>query len=107
MGSIWDAIANLVKEVLGPLFSIFDDTSLEDEVEKVREITVGLCGFLPTVESVTQMLQASNPIVSGVMAIARAICQAVSDEKPGVMLAIHKPRPTVNGVNVEGDWVQK
>ena len=104
MGSILDLIAEAIKEVLGPLFSIFKGTPIEDEVEKVREITVGLCGFLPTVDSVTQMLQASNPIVRGVVNIAKAICAAVSsDTARGLVM---RPK-TVNGIKIEGEWVKK
>jgi PBP1b-binding outer membrane lipoprotein LpoB len=80
-----------------------------DQVAKIREFTVRLCSFMPSVQSVTAILAAANPAVTGTLQIATAICDAVSDTPvppPGVAsLKSDGECPKVNDVCVEGEWV--
>lgn len=94
----------------------------QTQVQKVREFAVRLCGFLPSVNSVAAILAASNPQVSGTLAVATAICDAVAEKPPVETPAVHrgslvwptiliqvqdKPKdcPQVNGVCVDGEWI--
>jgi hypothetical protein len=72
-------------------------------VNKVREGTVMLCGFLPTVETVVALIAVQNPAIMTAMGIARKICAAVSPTK-GTMKTNLKP-PMVDGVKIEGEFV--
>lgn len=71
-----------------------------------------MCGFVPTVTSVTAMLGAPNPAVVGVGAVALAICRVMTARKSGTMAMARAagspskslPPPYVNGVPVEGKW---
>lgn len=74
-----------------------------DAVAKVRALTEKICAFLPTASSVAAMLAANNPAVSGVTAIANAICEAVSRKS----MAPDAACPMVNGVCVEGDFKKR
>lgn len=77
--------------------------SFDDDVQKVRDLTVKVCGFLPTVGTVLAILKASNPAVMGVVAVAAAICEAV---KPKPVAALAALPPAVNGVKIEGEFVK-
>jgi len=83
-----------------------------NQVEQVRAYTVQICRFLPTVASVTAIINAANPNAAGAMHIATAICAAVSQESsiiwtPSIMPVQDAPKdcPKVNGVCVEGEFV--
>lgn len=99
-----DMIADAILGVFSWVFKWFGDT---DEVKSVQEKVVALCGFLPTATSVAAMLGAPGAAITGVSAIATAICQAVSATRV-VTLANLKSAGygTVNGVPIEGDWIK-
>lgn len=78
--------------------------SLMDNVKAVQAATTKACSYLPTVASVSAMLTANNPTVIGVSAIAGAICNAVT-KPPNVLGLKAEECPEVNGVCVEGDFV--
>lgn len=102
-----DTIANLILGVIPWILSLFGH---RDDVKAVQEKVVGMCGFLPTAASVAAMLSAGNPVVTGVVGVATAICQAVTaaQQQPGLALASFKNGfGTVNGVPIEGDFVGK
>lgn len=74
----------------------------DDVVQQVRDITVATCKFLPTVGTVLDILAGGQ--LSGPLAIAAAICQAVAPQ------AYAAPRrstaPVVQGVKVRGRFVR-
>ena len=74
-------------------------------VKAVRESTVLLCGFLPTVETVVSLIAVQNPAVMTAMGIARKICAAVSPLK-GAMPIMAPDRPVVDGVKIEGEFIK-
>lgn len=79
--------------------------SFDDDVSKIRDLTVKVCGFLPTVGTVISILKASNPAVMGVVAVATAICEAVKP-KPAATVGLLTLPPAVNGVPIEGEFVK-
>jgi hypothetical protein len=86
--------------------SLFEgEGSLENRVKEIQGYTVELCKYLPTAQSVTAIVTASNPAVSGGFAIAQAICVAVTRQASSATL--YKDHcPMVNGVCVEGVHVE-
>lgn len=101
-----DTVTDMILGIVPWFLSMFGH---RDDVKAVQEAVVNLCGFLPTATSVAAMLSAGNPVVTGVMGIATAICQAVSaaQAQPGLALASFKVGyGTVNGVPIEGDFIK-
>lgn len=80
-------------------------TELDGQVSKVQVLTVKLCKFLPTASSVAAILTANNPAVVGVSAVATAICGAVT-RRSHSLLGDAAPKPEVNGIVVEGEYVK-
>lgn len=74
-------------------------------VKAVRDKTVELCGFLPTVETVLALLAVSHPGVATAVVVARKICGAVTKSKM-TLLAGNAPI-IVDGVVIEGEFVNK
>lgn len=99
-----DTIADTILGVVPWLLGMFGH---RDDVKAVQERVVEMCGFLPTANSVAAMLSAGNPVVTGVMGIATAICQAVSStRRTGLsLIAMRSGLGEVNGVPIEGDFV--
>lgn len=100
---------DMIAEMIGaPIIWLLRLFGHRDDVKAVQDKAVALCGFLPTAASVAAMLAASNPIVTGVIGIATAICQAVSaSQAPGLSLTSMRGLGTVNGVPIEGSFVGK
>jgi hypothetical protein len=87
--------------------SLFEgEGSLENRVKEIQGYTVELCKYLPTAQSVTAIVTASNPAVSGGFAVAQAICVAVTRQASKATL-YKDSCPKVNGVCVEGDYIEK
>lgn len=81
---------------------------ISEQIAKVRNYAVQICGFLPTATSVHGMLVSQNPEITGLFALARAICDvAVSGETPPLGLLNMDPKecPKINGVCVEGSFI--
>ena len=99
-----DSIAAAITGIIPWFLSMFGH---RDDVKAVQDRVVSTCGFLPTAASVAAMLSAGNPVVTGVVGIATAICQAVSASvsAPGLTLIGNKPG-TVNGVVIEGEFIK-
>lgn len=87
-------------------------TEPDKAVSAVIRAVEMMCGFVPTVASVTAMLGAPNPAVVGVGAVALAICRVVTAYKGGTTAMARAagspgtslPPPYVNGIPVEGKW---
>lgn len=71
-------------------------------ITTAQQTAVAVCGFLPTVETVANILAAGNPLLATGSAIADAICAAV--KRPGA--APNGTPPTVAGVAVLGNRVR-
>jgi hypothetical protein len=98
-----NAITELVSQLVGWVLSFFGD---DERVKKVQELVVVGCGFLPTAASVAAMLAAPNPVVTGVLGVATAICQAIN--RPPIQLVALADFPIlgeVNGIPIDGDFV--
>lgn len=100
--NIYEVIADTIRAMLEPLLYFFGG---DPRVQAVRERVAEMCGFLPTVTSVSAMLAAANPTVTGVIGIATAICQAVTTSS-AMNFALSSTLGTVNGVPIEGDWIK-
>ena len=101
-----DMIADLI---LGTFSWFFKWFGHRDDVKAVQDKVASLCGFLPTAASVAAMLGAPGAAVTGVTAIATAICQAVSAARaaPGLTLArFNTGYGQVNGVPIEGEFIK-
>lgn len=81
---------------------------VDDPIEIARVTTVQLCGFLPTVDTVTKILAVGNPSLNTGISVAYAICAAVSHFKAKQAFVGTTPdaAPQVDGVMVEGEWVK-
>lgn len=95
--SIADTIGSFIQWLLGLFGS-------DDRVKKIQELVVVGCGFLPTATSVAGILAAPNPAVTGIIAVAVAICHAVKSP-PIQGLADLGVYGEVNGVPIEGTFV--
>ena len=74
-------------------------------IEQVRQAAVAVCGFLPTVDTVGQIILAGNPAFITASAIANGICAAVANVPP---LSARKGAapPTVAGVVIHGRFIR-
>lgn len=70
-------------------------------VSSIQQAAVLACGFLPTAQTVADILAAGNSLISTVSAVAQAICAAVGTK--GVRKG--GAAPTVNGVVIHGKFV--
>lgn len=84
-----------------------DAAKLAAEVTKVQTLTASACRFVPTAASVASILTAGNPAVVGAGAVATAICQAVTGSRPLGLVGGGIPQPEVNGIVVEGEFLDQ
>jgi phosphohistidine phosphatase SixA len=76
-------------------------------VKAVRDSTVLLCGFLPTVETVVALVAVQNPAVMTAMGIARKICAAVTSAPKTGRIGLMSAPVIVDGIVIEGEFVGK
>jgi hypothetical protein len=69
-------------------------------VSQVQSTTNAVCAFIPTAETVANIVATGNPIVATADAVANAICDAVRPKTTGRLRA--PGPPTVAGVVVHG-----
>jgi hypothetical protein len=79
-------------------------TTLNFETQ-IQQAAVGLCGYLPSVESVAAIVAANNPLLALPEAVANAICAAVQPAATAKAGAA-APAPMVAGVAVTGKFVK-
>jgi len=79
-------------------------TGKSSKVEAIRQVTAAMCGFLPTAETVLNILALNNPALLLAEQIGAAICRAVT---PSKTLGLVSELPQVGGVPVEGEWVRR
>lgn len=91
---------------LGGCGVVTSEMTMAEKVKAVQTRAVELCAYLPQAHAVVAMLSAANPAVTGVGAVAQAICTAVtswsSNSKSGTLTT---ECPRVNGVCVVGTYV--
>jgi hypothetical protein len=90
--------------LLGGCTTTGTSTSTADIIAQVRQTTVAVCGFLPTIDTVAQILAAGNPSVMIAGTIANAICAAVTATTPPARR--RGAVPTVSGVVIHGRFVR-
>lgn len=78
-------------------------------VLKIQAAVVRSCGYLPMAETIVALVLMGNPAVTVVSAVANKVCAAV--KKPPSLLTSglvggEKPKPTVDGVEIEGEWIK-
>jgi hypothetical protein len=81
----------------------------DQDVEDIRLATVRLCGFMPTVATVVNILALGRPTMLAATGVATAICVALTRKKQeqasGVATLVDTP-PMIEGVVIEGEWVK-
>ena len=77
-------------------------TGTSTVITQIQSTAVAICGFLPTVTTVANILANGNPIVTSITDVASVICAAVTPKaaRRGAVI------PTVNGVTVRGRFVR-
>jgi hypothetical protein len=83
-------------------------SSENETVKAVRDATVILCGFLPTVETVAALIAVNNPAMAATAApavlIAKKICTAVKAPRMQSLLG-GDAQIIVDGIVIEGEFV--
>ena len=79
--------------------------TLDTVVAQARKISVAVCGFLPTVSTVANIIRAGDPLIQTSEAVANAICGAVT--QPQSLMIGPRPVPVVAGVVVKGKFVRR
>lgn len=75
-------------------------------IDQVRAATSAACAFLPTAETVANILATGNPLVSTASTIADAICNAVKPKLVSGKLR-RATAPSVLGVPVHGKFLTR
>jgi nitrous oxide reductase accessory protein NosL len=73
------------------------------QIEIIQTAATTACRFLPTAETVANIIAAGDPRLASASAIARAICDAVAPST-GVG-TLFRAVPTVGGVVVRGEFI--
>ena len=87
------------------------NVQVDQVVAGVQAGAVTACGFLPTVETVTDIFLSGNPIYSTVSGITKAICAAIKPKaQVGLGRGVSRSEPAVmvapgNSVPVKGTFV--
>ena len=80
--------------------------SAQSLAQKAIEATVAVCGFLPTIDTVTSIILAGNPAYTTASAIANGICAAVTSRQVSPTTG-RRATPIVAGVVIHGKFVPK
>jgi hypothetical protein len=91
---------------LGSLLGV--TTTNTDEVVKIQAAAVRACGFLPTMETVLDLMAVVTPVPGMSMAtvIAKKICFAVNNaNKISSLVGDKKLKPMIDGVEIEGEFI--
>lgn len=79
----------------------------DDPVEAAQNAAVSICKFLPTAETVADILKAGDPKLATAKAVAQAICNTItSNGAPAGVVTLFKAPPTVDGVVIRGKRVE-
>lgn len=73
------------------------------QIESVQSAVTAGCQFLPTAETVADIIATGDPRLATASALARAICAALAPAAPTGIATLFKAPPTVNGVVIRGE----
>lgn len=76
-------------------------------VTDVQSAAKAACRFLPTAETVADIIATGDSRLSTASAIARAICAALDPQTPAGIMTLYKAAPTLNGVVIRGEFVKE
>ena len=84
--------------------------TMDQAIKWVQDRTVQICSYLPAATSAAQVILATNATLEATLeSIANAICTAVANwqeqTKQSTINSIVMPCPTVNGICIEGQFV--
>ncbi len=74
-------------------------------ITQAQQIAVQVCGFLPTVATITDIFLSGNAAYQSAEAIAKAICGAITPSKLS-QARKRAVRPSVGGVAIDGKFVR-
>lgn len=77
-------------------------SQVTDVINKAQQVATQICGFVPTINTITNILSLGNPTLTTATSIAQAVCSAVTQRSA----RRNAPRPNVQGVIVEGHFVR-
>lgn len=83
------------------LFSSVDFSKVDDVLKKSAEV----CGYLPTIQTVLNILAIGNPALSTASGIATAICSALHGPRPQTLTG-ERSKPEIEGVTIEGSFIK-
>lgn len=72
------------------------------QIEAVQSAATAACQFLPTAETVADIIASGDPRLPTASAMARAICAALVPAPSGIRTLV-APVPAVNGVVIRGE----
>ena len=75
------------------------------KVTDVQSAARATCRFLPTAETVADLLEVDDSRFTTASAIAAAICAALNPQTPAGVMTLFKAAPTVGGVVIRGQYV--
>lgn len=78
----------------------------DDTVAKAQAAAKAACSFLPTAETIADIIAVNDPRLATGTAIANAICNALNPETPAGVMTLFKASPTVDGVVIRGERVE-
>lgn len=91
--------------VLGGCPSITTNPTPQLNIQSVQSIAVAACAFLPTADTVANLIAANVPALNTAEAIAAAICAAVVPKAGAPRLSVPpSAAPTVDGVVIYGGF---
>lgn len=77
----------------------------DDPVSAAQNAAKAACKYLPTAETVADIIKVGDPRLATAKAIANAICDAINPQTPAGIMTLFKPAPTVDGVVIRGERV--
>lgn len=81
------------------------NTGEQIAITDVQSGAKAACRFLPTAETVADIIATDDPRPATASAIARAICAALDPQTPAGIMTLYKAAPTLNGVVLRGEFV--
>jgi len=80
-------------------------TAINDIIIQVEKACQAACSFVPDVGTIEAILNANNPVLASVQAIATAVCSVVLNVPPPTLSAMLRgvaPPPRIAGITIHG-----
>lgn len=74
------------------------------KIDDVLKESAKICGFLPTIQTVINILAIGNPALITASGIAGAICGAINNRSAQSLMGGGKP--TIEGVQIDGSFIK-